>query len=178
MDKEQLKVVLEKHKKWILDDEGGVRADLSGADLSGAYLSKANLRCADLSNADLSNANLRCADLSNANLRCADLSGAYLRGAELRSADLRGADLRGADLRGADLRGATGNGEEVKTFQFSAYQVVLTKDKAYVGCQTHSIEKWLAFDEEQIREMDREKEVTFYKNILKPMLVLHINGEL
>ena len=73
MQKEELERILELHKKWLNDEEGGVRADLSYADLSYADLSGANL------------------------------SGANLSGADLSGADLRGADLRGADLRGANL---------------------------------------------------------------------------
>ena len=88
MNKEELKEILDNHKKWLNDEPGGKKANLSGADLSGA-----DLRYADLRGADLRGANLRYADLSFANLRYADLRGANLRGADLRSADLRGADL-------------------------------------------------------------------------------------
>ena len=49
-----LKEVLELHKKWLNDEKGGIRADLSYA----------NLNDADLRGADLSGANLRYADLS------------------------------------------------------------------------------------------------------------------
>ena len=73
MNADELRVVLEKHAKWLKNEDGGKRADLSWADLRGA-------------------------DLSWADLREADLSGAHLRWADLREADLRGADLRGADI--------------------------------------------------------------------------------
>lgn len=63
MNKEKLKEILDKHKKWLMLKDGGVCADLSGANLSGA----------DLSGADLSEADLRRANLSGANLRGADL---------------------------------------------------------------------------------------------------------
>ena len=79
----KLQDILDKHKKWLNEEEGGERADLSDAYLSGA--------------------DLRSADLSGADLRRADLSGADLSGADLRRADLSGADLSGADLSGADL---------------------------------------------------------------------------
>ena len=62
--REELNEILEKHKKWLKNEVGGERADLSGADLRYANLSGANL-----SGADLSSANLRYADLSGANLR-------------------------------------------------------------------------------------------------------------
>ena len=72
---EKLAEILENHKKWLADD-GGCRADLSGADLRGANLRRANLNGEDLSWADLRGANLSGADLRGANLSRADLSGA------------------------------------------------------------------------------------------------------
>jgi len=96
MNTDELKTMLEKHKLWLDDEEGGKRADLRDADLRGANLRGANLQYADLRDADLRGANLR-----GANLQYADL-----RDADLRDADLRGANLRGANLRGANLRGA------------------------------------------------------------------------
>jgi len=124
--KEELAEILDLHKKRINNEEGGGRADLSGANLRGANLRGANLSEADLSEADLSGANLSEADLSganlsganlfNANLFNADLSGANLRGANLSeanlskanlfNANLSGANLSEADLSEADLRGA------------------------------------------------------------------------
>ena len=103
MTKEELSLILDKHKKWLNDDPDGERANLSGADLRGADLRGADLSDANLYGANLRRADLSDADLSDANLRGADLSDANLRGANLRGADLRGANLRGADLRGADL---------------------------------------------------------------------------
>ena len=73
MEKEKLNQILEKHKKWLVEEEGGERANLRGADLSYA-------------------------DLRNADLSYADLRGANLRGANLCGAGLHGADLCGADL--------------------------------------------------------------------------------
>ena len=88
MKANELKKILELHEKWLNGEEGGERADLSGADLSGA-----DLREADLSHADLIDADLRWADLSHADLRWA-----YLSHADLIHANLSGADLSGADL--------------------------------------------------------------------------------
>jgi uncharacterized protein YjbI with pentapeptide repeats len=56
-------LILKKHKMWLAGEEGGVKANLSGANL---YV--ANLYGADLSGADLSGANLSGANLSGANL--------------------------------------------------------------------------------------------------------------
>ena len=75
---EKLKEILVSHSKWLRCENGGERADFSGADLSGAYLNGA-----DLSGADLNGANLCEADLSGADLSGADLGGAYLSGADL-----------------------------------------------------------------------------------------------
>ena len=55
MTSEEIKEILEKHRKWLTDEEGGERADLSGANLRGTDLSGADLRGTDLSGADLSN---------------------------------------------------------------------------------------------------------------------------
>ena len=84
----KLQEIIKSHGRWLRNEEGGERADLSGADLRGADLSSANLRGADLRSADLSGADLSSADLSSADLRGADLSGADLRSANLRSANL------------------------------------------------------------------------------------------
>ena len=96
MDKDELKNILELHEKWLNDEDGGIRADLSesylhGVDLSGADLRKAYLHRAYLHEADLSEA-----DLSGADLRKAYLRGAYLSEADLSEADLHRADLYGA----------------------------------------------------------------------------------
>ena len=96
MTQEELKQALELHGKWLNDEEGGKRFDLSYANLSYADLSYANLNYADLSGADL----------SYANLSGADLNGANLSGADLNYADLSYADLNGANTintRGLDV---------------------------------------------------------------------------
>ena len=58
MNKDELNVVLQKHKDWLTNNDGGERANLSGADLRGADLRGANLSNANLSDADLRSANL------------------------------------------------------------------------------------------------------------------------
>jgi hypothetical protein len=74
MDQQELKNVLEKHRKWVLSENGGQRANLQ----------RANLQGADLQGADLQRANLQGADLQGANLQRA-----YLQGADLQRADLQ-----------------------------------------------------------------------------------------
>ena len=46
---EKLKEIIASHGKWLRCENGGERADLSGADLNGADLNGANLSGADLS---------------------------------------------------------------------------------------------------------------------------------
>ena len=77
-----IKLILEKHAKWIRGEDGGERADLCGADLCYANLYGANLRGANLRGANLRGANLYDANLRGANLCDADLCGANLRGAK------------------------------------------------------------------------------------------------
>ena len=86
-----LKEVLELHKKWLEDEGGGDRADLS---------------CEDLSDVDLGNLNLRYVILEGVNLSDAELSHVNLKGANLIGANLTDADLRDANLTYADLRDA------------------------------------------------------------------------
>ena len=71
-----IKLILEKHAKWIRGEDGGERADLRGANLRDADLCGANLYGADLCDADLYGADLCDADLCGANLCDADLRGA------------------------------------------------------------------------------------------------------
>ena len=106
---EELKIILDKHMKWLKNEDGGEKANLNGADLRNADLRNADLRNADLCNANLCNANLYGADLRNADLYGANLNNADLRNANLNCADLRNAKLRGANLYGADLRNANLN---------------------------------------------------------------------
>ena len=78
MTQEELNMILDKHEKWLNNEERGERAilyrdDLCGADLREANLNRANLCGANLNRADLREANLCGADLGGANLHGADL---------------------------------------------------------------------------------------------------------
>ena len=99
MNDEEIRIVLEKHEKWLNNELGGIRADLREAALYGLNLCGVNLYGADLIMADLRVAYLIKADLREANLRGANLSGADLRETSLREANLNGANLYEADLR-------------------------------------------------------------------------------
>ena len=92
MTKEELKIILEKHEKWLKNEEGGECANLTGANLEGA-----NLEFVDLRFSNLAGANLQNADLYGASLRNANLSHSYLRNAKnLDYAFIRLIDLKDA----------------------------------------------------------------------------------
>ena len=99
----KIKEILEKHKKWLLGEGGGERA------------------------------NLRNADLCDANLRDADLRGANLYGADLCGADLRGANLYGADLRGADLCDAKNTDRVIWNIYTALYPLQCPEKGAYTA---------------------------------------------
>ena len=136
MNQEELNKILKEHELWLIDEEGGKRADLSNTDLSGVNLRDVNLRYANLSNTNLRDANLRYANLSYTNLRDADLSYANLSNTNLRDANLRYAnlsntdlsytDLEYADLREADLRRARLIGANLKDIKTNIYTVGYT----------------------------------------------------
>ena len=71
MEANELKKILELHEKWLNGEEGGERANLSGANLRWANLSGANLSGANLSGANLTGAYL---DYSCLPLWCGSLS--------------------------------------------------------------------------------------------------------
>ena len=119
-----LKQILELHTKWLNNEAGGKRADLTATYLSGADLRRADLRDADLSDADLSDA------------------------------DLRDANLSGADLSGAYLWDVTGNKKEIFTFQTNKYTVVICQDRIQIGCKNFSQSEWFNFSDDEITEMD------------------------
>ena len=68
MELEKLTEILELHKNWLNEEEGGVRANLRYANLTGAALRRTDLRNGSLRHADLRYANLLDANLSGANL--------------------------------------------------------------------------------------------------------------
>ena len=138
ISKEELNIILEKHKIYITTSgKEGERADLSWANLSGAdlreaYLEEADLEGAELRGAYLEGANLEGAELRGANLegadlKWADLTGANLSGADLRKANLEGADLREANLSGADLEEANLEGADLREANLSGVRGLLSQ---------------------------------------------------
>ena len=86
--REELSEILERHRMWMIGEEGGERADLHGAKLHGAYLQGESLEDADLQHSDLQHSDFR-----DAILRGTKVNGAVLHGTKLRRADMRGANI-------------------------------------------------------------------------------------
>ena len=128
-----IKLILEKHAKWIRGEDNGERADLRDANLRGANLWGADLRNANLCDADLCNADLRGANLRNADLHDADLRGANLYGANLCGADLCDADLCDANLCSANLRGAKNTDKTAWDAYTAFYPLQCPETGSFIG---------------------------------------------
>ena len=89
-----------------------------------------------------------------ANLSDADLSDADLSDADLSYANLSYANLSYANLSYANLRGASGNMCEVKAIQCERWVVTYSANTMWIGCQTHLLTDWWAFDDRTINAMD------------------------
>ena len=66
MTQDEIAKAIADHRKWLLGQEGGAGADLTGADLTGAVLTGADLTGADLTGAVLTRADLTGAVLTDA----------------------------------------------------------------------------------------------------------------
>ena len=150
MNARKLKKILDLHAKWLKDEKGGIRANLSGADLSCANLRCANLRDADLHGSDLSGADLSYANLSRADLRDADLSSTILSCANLRGADLRGANLIGSDLSNAAID------EPICRMDFGRWSICIRKDNTSIGCISRNNSWWLTATDDEIAKLDED----------------------
>ena len=119
MRQDDLKTVLERHRRWLdTDGREGARAALAGVSLAGQAFWRADLRQACMDGADLTGCSFDHASLYEGSCRDARLVRASLWQADLRRADLSHADLRGAKLDHADLRGATLHGANVTDATF------------------------------------------------------------
>ena len=105
ISKEELKTILEKHKLWLRQEDGGEKANLSGIDLRWSDLRGIDLRWSDLRGSDLRGSDLRGSNLSGSNLSWSNLSGIDLRGSDLRGSNLSGSDLSGSNLSWSNLSG-------------------------------------------------------------------------
>jgi hypothetical protein len=137
-----LNLILELHQKWLNNEEGGERANLSGVDLSKVNLSKANLSKVNLSKANLSKANLSKADLSGVDLSWTNLSEANLSGAVLYGAVLFKANLSGAILKQANLCGANLSHTSIISFSGTKHFAFYHEGMLKIGCMEESLEWW------------------------------------
>lgn len=132
-----IKKILELHKMWLNNEEGGECANFQGkelenADFRGADLFFANFSGADLRGANFSGADLRRADFSNANLSHSALYNTDLRDAKLTGVNLFESNMHYANLCEADLRGA--KTENVKYNESTAFFALQCPEEGpYIG---------------------------------------------
>ena len=95
-------------------------------------------------------------NLLSANLRWADLRGADLLSADLRGANLRWADFSGADFSGANLLSADLCGADIVIITCAPWVTYITRGHIRIGCQSHTLDEWQAFSDEEIADMHRD----------------------
>jgi uncharacterized protein YjbI with pentapeptide repeats len=171
--REELDVILERHKKWLKGQKGGRKANLKGAilrelRLTNICLSWADLTGADLSGADLTNANLVGADLTNASLVGADLTVVDLSYANLDNTDLSYADLSHADFSYANLHGANLYESKLRIASFFRANLAMTKleyaDLTDADFEHSNLEPAILSSSEEIRRgIYLKKPMTGYK---------------
>ena len=168
--------------KIIKEVESLSYSDLRGSNLSESNLSDSNLIGSDLSysnliGSDLRDSNLSDSNLSYSNLSYSNLSYSNLIGSNLSYSNLSDSNLRGSDLSYSDLRCVIGNGREVKSLQIGTYLVSYHKDILNIGCQTHTLDKWINFTDEEIDAMDKGTSLDWWK-LNKDILVTLVKREI
>ena len=176
---EELKNILELHKKWLNNEKGGKRADLSYVDLAGVDLTNVDLSYADLKGANLSytklinaklkGTNLKDADLSYADLSCAKLINAKLINAKLIDTNLKDIDLKGANLYKTKLFYAKVDNmismENLGNKHRTAYYFY-KEDRVICGCFDDTLEK---FEEAVSKKYDKDSNYYVAINTFKNM---------
>ena len=130
-----------------------------------------------LSHSNLSYSNLSNSNLSNSNLSYSDLSYSNLSNSNLSYSNLSNSNLRGSDLSNSDLRGVIGNGREIKSLQIGTYLVSYHKDILNIGCQSHTLDKWINFTDEEIDAMNKGTSLDWWK-LNKDILVTLVKREI
>jgi uncharacterized protein YjbI with pentapeptide repeats len=146
--------------KWGLENE----ADLTEANLTDANLTGVDLTWANLTEVDLTSAELRWANLTGANLTWANLTGANLTRANLTSANLREAELRWANLTEVDLTRA-----DLRHYKSDLYECYIQRNYMQIGCERHTWDEWISFNDKRILEMDGKKALKWWR-VNKPIL--------
>ena len=145
---------------------------------SGAVIKEVtSLSNSNLSYSNLSNSDLRGSNLSYSNLRGNNLRGSDLRDSNLSNSDLSYSNLSNSDLRGSNLRNIIGNGKEVKSLQIGTYMVSYHKDILNIGCQSHTLDRWISFTDEEIDAMDKGTSLDWWK-LNKDILVTLVKREI
>jgi len=108
-----------------------------------------------------------------ANLDGVYLAGAYLDGANLARANLVRANLDGANLDGANLDGANLAGaiygiatltKGILQILGLRWSVMIFDAHIKIGCEFHSTQEWIDFDDEKIAKMDSHAAEFWKKN--------------
>ena len=108
MDRAKLDEILEKHKKWLNNEEGGECADMrySGlrhSDLSHSNLSHSDMRHSNLRYSDMNHSNLINSDMRHSNLSHSNLSHSDMRHSNLINSNLINSDMSHSNLSGSNL---------------------------------------------------------------------------
>ncbi len=102
MNQSEVQEIITYHKKWLLGDKDGVRANFNKeSDFEGV-----NFANADLREATFTDINFKGANFTNANLDWAYLSGSYFENATFDNASVRWAQCRSTNFLNAGLNGA------------------------------------------------------------------------
>ena len=111
-------------------------------------------------------------------LRGVDFTDTFLVGADFTRADLRGAIFCGAHLGWADFKDANTESAVFDDAQWLSipirqapilirdlyYVVVILSDHMRIGCETHTIEEWTAFHDNEIVGMDGRNALRFWRD--------------
>ena len=85
------------------------------------------------------------------------------------NADLWNADLRNADLRNADIA--------ILSTVHQKYDVRMVNNIIKIGCECHTVSKWVKFTNREVLEMDGKDGLRWwkeYKPVIIPLAKLHI----
>jgi len=146
------------------DLEIGPGVDLRGADLRNSYLRGADLRGSDLRGADFIGADLREVDLRGTDCKSAHFNWVNLRGSDLRGADLRDSYVISANITNTRINYCVGDGVIIKNINYVKWKIVHTKDVMAIGCEQHTIEKWISFTDDEINAMDNDALIFWTEN--------------
>ena len=146
---EELKNILELHKKWLNNEKDGKRADLSYVDLASV----------DLTNVNLKDANLKGADLTDAKLRYVDLTDAILIGAKLTNCDLYKTKLFYTKIDNMISIGNLGNNNRTVYYFYKENRIIC-------GCFDDTLEK---FEEAVSKKYDKDSNYYVAINTFKNM---------